>query len=73
MILNHVTIDFGWAGAGQARVLEPGAGVPQAADGVPNVGTHTGRRLGGRALAPRDRVPEWGQHPGWSRVVVVRR
>ena len=43
-----MTIDFGWAGtgmagAGQARVLEPGAGMPQAADGVPNVGTHAGR------------------------------
>ena len=43
----HVIIDFGWAGmgmagAGQAKVLEPGVGVPQAADRVPDVGTHTG-------------------------------
>ena len=47
MIQSHVTVDFGWAGmgmagAGRARVLEPGAGVPQAADGVPDVGTHAG-------------------------------
>jgi hypothetical protein len=31
------------AGAGRAKELEPGAGVPQAADGVPDVGTHVGR------------------------------
>ena len=68
---NHVTVDFGWAGAGRARVLEPGAGVPQAADRVPDVGTHAGRRLGGRPLAPRDWVPEWGQHQGWSWAAVV--
>ena len=40
-------VDFGWAGmgragAGRARVLGPGAGVPQAADGVPDMGTHAG-------------------------------
>ena len=33
---------MGMAGAGQAKVLEPGVGVPQAADRVPDVGTHTG-------------------------------
>ena len=42
-----MTVDFGWAGtgmarAGQARVLEPRAGVPQAAERVPDVGTHAG-------------------------------
>ena len=47
MIQGHVMVDFGWvgmgmAGAGRARVLKPGAGVPQAADGVPDVGTHAG-------------------------------
>ena len=64
-----MTVDFGWAG--QAKELEPGVGVSQVADGVPNMGTHAGRRLGGRPLAPRDRVPERGQHQGWSWAVVV--
>ena len=48
-------------GAGRAKELEPGVGVPQVADRVPNVGTHAGRRLGGRPLAPCDWVPEQGQ------------
>ena len=50
---------MGMVGAGWAKELEPGVGV---ADRVPNVGTYAGRRLGGRLLAPRDRVPERGQH-----------
>ena len=45
--LNHVIIDFGcrkgMVGAGQGRVLEPGVGVPQAADRVPNGDTHAVR------------------------------
>ena len=48
-------------GAGRAKELEPGVGVPQVADRVLNVGTHAGRRLGGRLLAPCDWVPEQGQ------------
>ena len=34
---------MGMVGAGWARVLAPGVGVPQAADRVPNVGMHAGR------------------------------
>ena len=42
-----MTVDFGWAGVGmagvgRARGLQPGVGVPQAADRVPEVGTHAG-------------------------------
>ena len=62
---------MGMAGAGWAKVLEPGVGVPQVADRVPNAGTHAGRQVGGRPLAPRDRVPEWGQHQGRVWVVVA--
>ena len=58
-------------GVGRAKELEPGVGVPQVADRVPNVGTHTGQRLDGRPLAPRDWVPERGQHQGWSWVAAV--
>ena len=57
---------MGMAGAERAKELGPGVGVPQVADRVPNVGTHAGRRLGGRPLAPRDRVPERGQRQGWG-------
>jgi hypothetical protein len=43
-----MTIDIGQAGMGmagvrQARLLELGVGVPQAADRVPDRGTHVGQ------------------------------
>ena len=71
-----MTIDIGQAGMGmagvrQARLLELGVGVPQAADRVPDRGTHVGQWQGGHMWALCNWVSEWGQNQEWSWVVVV--